>query len=262
MSKKKLLNESQVRQFMKLAKLEPLTPGFVNGLSEDQGAVDKEDEHLGAKDGKEADKKQSLKDRRKEERGEDRALGKKPAGVKQESHGRGKGEGAAGYGSPDANTRLEEEDHLEADLDATEDELGDMDVEADAEGEEIDDLEADLDMDVEAPAPAEGRMVAVDDFLAALETALEDAMGEEVEIDSEEVEDEAPVDDVEMDVELTDDGAEMDMGIEMEDPEELVNEVANRVQSRLNGMKNEAALVERVTKQVAARILKKALAKK
>lgn len=206
MSKKKLLNESQVRQFMKLAKLEPLTPGFVNGLAEGDMPYRDDEE--------------------------------------------------------DANTRLEEEEDLEADLDATEDELGDMDAEADAEGEEIDDLEADLDMDAEAPAPAEGRMVAVDDFLAALETALEDAMGEEVEIDSEEVEDEAPVDDVEMDVELTDDGAEMDMGIEMEDPEELVNEVANRVQARLNGMKNETALVERVTKQVAARILKKALARK
>ena len=226
MSKKKLLNESQVRQFMKLAKLEPLTPGFVNGLAEGDMSYRDDEEDL------------------------------------EESHGRGKGEGAAGYGSPDANTRLEEEEDLEADLDATEDELGDMDAEADAEGEEIDDLEADLDMDAEAPAPAEGRMVAVDDFLAALETALEDAMGEEVEIDSEEVEDEAPVDDVEMDVELTDDGAEMDMGIEMEDPEELVNEVANRVQARLNGMKNETALVERVTKQVAARILKKALARK
>jgi len=33
MSKKTILNESQVRQFMKLAKLEPLTPGFVEGLS-------------------------------------------------------------------------------------------------------------------------------------------------------------------------------------------------------------------------------------
>ena len=34
MSKKTLLNESQIRQFMKLAKLEPLTPGFVEGLTE------------------------------------------------------------------------------------------------------------------------------------------------------------------------------------------------------------------------------------
>ena len=34
MSKKTLLNESQIRSFMKLAKLEPLTPGFVEGLTE------------------------------------------------------------------------------------------------------------------------------------------------------------------------------------------------------------------------------------
>ena len=34
MSKKTLLNESQIRSFMKLAKLEPLTPGFVQGLTE------------------------------------------------------------------------------------------------------------------------------------------------------------------------------------------------------------------------------------
>jgi hypothetical protein len=33
MSKKTLLSESQVRQFMKLAKLTPLTPGFVEGLT-------------------------------------------------------------------------------------------------------------------------------------------------------------------------------------------------------------------------------------
>ena len=32
MSKKTLLSESQVRQFMKYAKLEPLTPGFVNEM--------------------------------------------------------------------------------------------------------------------------------------------------------------------------------------------------------------------------------------
>ena len=33
MSKKNLLNESQVRQFMKLARLETLNPGFVQGLT-------------------------------------------------------------------------------------------------------------------------------------------------------------------------------------------------------------------------------------
>ena len=53
-------------------------------LEEKQGAVDKEDEHLGAEDGPERDKKQSLKDRRKEMRGEDRAEGDHIPGTKQE----------------------------------------------------------------------------------------------------------------------------------------------------------------------------------
>jgi|ETNvirenome_6_85_1030632.scaffolds.fasta_scaffold07040_3 hypothetical protein len=80
--KKTLLKEGTVRQFMKLANLQPLTTGFVETLYEKkQTATDEEDEHLGAEDGKEADKKQSFKDRRKEERGEDRAKGEKPKGT-------------------------------------------------------------------------------------------------------------------------------------------------------------------------------------
>jgi len=231
MSKKNLLNESQVRQFMKLAKLAPLTPGFVHGLTEKQGAVDKEDEHLGAKDGPESGKKQSLKDRRKEMRGEDRAEGDNPAAV-EESHGRGRDEGAAGYGHPDANTRLEEEDELEAELGATEDELGDEDELADEEGDEIEDLEAD--------AGAEGRTVSVDDFLAALETALEGVMGDEVEIDAQDLDDEpeAPPGDVE------------DVDVDVEDENVELQERASD------------DLVEQITKRVAARILKSALAKK
>jgi len=34
---KNLLNESQIRQFMKLARLDPLTPGFINGLRKSPG---------------------------------------------------------------------------------------------------------------------------------------------------------------------------------------------------------------------------------
>ena len=149
MSKKSLLNESQIRQFMKLAHLEPLTPGFVNGLteaSEDEGELD-------------------------------------------ESHGRGRGEGPAGYGDPAdagrAGARLREEEELD-DMEGE----GDMDMDAEAEVAEE---------PVEEPA---GRMISVDDFLSALESALETAMGEEVEIDADEVEaeeepmgDEEPMDD-------------------------------------------------------------------
>lgn len=160
MSNKNLLNESQIRQFMKLAKLEPLTPGFVEGLTEATTEVD-------------------------------------------ESHGRGKGENPP-------HARLEEADE-EKELKATERELGDMDDDVHDKDEEIDDLKADLD-DADA---AEGRMISVDDFLGALENALEAAMGEEVEItdmgDEDEVED-----DVEMDAEMDMDGDDLDVAVDMD----------------------------------------------
>lgn len=315
MSKKNLLNESQVRQFMKLANLEPLSPGFVHGLTEKkQGADDREDEHLGAEDGKEADKKQSEKDRRKEMRGARRAKGESGDPVPtQESHSRGRKEGAAGYGSPDQNSRNE---GLEDDLDATEDELGDEDDFADEEGDEIDDLEGELDVaDDELGAEEGGRTVSVDDFLEALESALETAMGDEVEVDasemSDEVEDEedleaeddfAPegedvVADDELEDELMDEGfagkdyEKMALGKKgsyAPDPEAGEEEwqgsapgasgsgaSGDRMRARRGrrggggGMKiggitaeGQDELVEAITKRVAARILKSALAKK
>ena len=51
------------------------------GNPKGQGYDDREDESLGMKDGKESDKKQSLKDRRDEREGEDKSLGKKPDGL-------------------------------------------------------------------------------------------------------------------------------------------------------------------------------------
>ena len=173
MSKKSLLNESQVRQFMKLAKLEPLSPGFVEGLKENYGSMPGRDE-----------------------------------------------------------------DELE---EAVED---DMEMEVDpAEMEDVvGDEEADLEMDAELEAPVDadvgGKMIAVDDFLAALETALESAMGEEVEIESDDLDDEpaeleAPVDD------------------ELAGPAPVGDE-----------MGVDDALMEAVTKRVAKRILMEALSTK
>ena len=213
MSKKNLLNEAQVRKFMKLASLEPLTPGFVGGLGE--------------------------------------------------SHGRGRGEGPAGYGSPvdagRAGSRLREEEEVEGEMELDAElggeEEGEMELDADLGGEE------DVEMDVEEPADDmgdAGRTVDVDDFLAALETALEDVMDDEVEIDSDEMEDveveddvEEPVADVEDDVEVAD--------VEVEDEEELMERVARRVRKRISTMKRQNTLAETVTKRVAARILKEAL---
>lgn len=278
MLKKNLLNESQVRQFMKLANLEPLSPGFVHGLTE-RGYTAK-----------------------KEKPGEDIDI--------DESHGRGRQEGGAGYGSPDQNSRNE---GLEDDLDATEDEF------ADEEGEEIDDLEGELAVADDEPAPeAGGRMVSVDDFLEALESALETAMGDEVEVDASEMSDEVEDEEgLEAEDEFAADGEDVVADDEMEDemlegftlgksqqqkddeaslsatsperiafdksarkstPEESAAELRRkqkRGKATMGGHTKAAAidvggvtaegqdaLVEQITKRVAARILKAALAKK
>tara|TARA_R110001583_G_scaffold80246_5_gene215772 strand:- start:789 stop:1448 length:660 start_codon:yes stop_codon:yes gene_type:complete len=219
MPKKQLLNETQVRQFMKLASLEPLTPGFVEGLTKNTKDI-------------------------------------------EESHGRGRDEGAAGYGHPDANSRLEEDE--ESELHATEDELGHEDEFADEEAADLDALEPE-------PAPEmaadPARMISVDDFLGALETALEGVLDDEVEIDSDEMEE--PVEDeVEMDVELDAADMEADTDMEMDDgPLEEGGDKKGDQSEELDYEKNESAkatdeLVEAITKRVAARILKTALAKK
>jgi len=215
MSNKTLLSEAQIRQFMKLAKLEPLTPGFVHGLGE--------------------------------------------------SHGRGRNEGPAGYGSPGAHGRLEEED-LEAELGATEDELGAEDEFADEEGDELDAME---EPEVEVPAVDAGeKMISVSDLLTALEDALEAVTGEEVsaEMDDDmEVEDEVEAD-VEMDA-VDDMEADTEMGMEDDMVVEGGDKKGDEPADDLDYEKNESTeatdeLVEQITKRVAARILKSALAKK
>ena len=224
MSKNKnLLNEGQVRQFMKLARLEPLTPGFVHGLTEKQGADDREDEHLGAKDGKEADKKQSEKDRRKEMRGARRAKGEagdpvptQEAQDLEETHGRGMND--PGYGadntSPGRRVKVAEGEAGPGELeDFAADDLADDSLEGDEEAAH-DELEADAELgDV---ADDGGRMVSVDDFLTALESALESAMGDEVEVDATEMEDEAPEE-----ADFAPEGDEVVADMEMEDEVEL-----------------------------------------
>jgi len=273
-NKKNLLNESQIRQFMKLAKLEPLTPGFVNGLTEKAAFKAGEDLEEGTEEDLEEGTEEDLDEVRTGRTG---ALGPK-GGAANPGHGRGQGEAADGS--------LFEEDELEAELGATEDELGAEDLEAGEEGEEIEDLEADLG----AAEPGGERVVDIDEFLSALEVALEDVLGDEVEIDSEEVEDVEAVDAEPLDVEP------LDVDVETDDVEELEEilgfgksaadkkreklalgpegkyepttdrEIARRRQIDARAKKknegNTDALVEQITKRVAARILKAALHKK
>ncbi len=174
MSNKTLLNETQVRKFMKLASLQPLAAGFVEGL---RGSAD--------------------------EIGESHGNGK--AELNQTDDGLGRKTNRAG--------QLAEEEGLDdMALDAEED-AGDME-------QDLDDLDA---VAVDDSA-ADARMISVDDFLSALESALEGVIGDEVEIDSSDLDDsehdeheeENAEDDLEHAHDLEDD-ADEDMGDLMEE---------------------------------------------
>ena len=211
MSKKTLLNESQIRSFMKLAKLEPLTPGFVEGLTE---STDDLEEGRGMRMRAE-DEMDEMRMRDEDEMDEVRADAA-GGGLQDARRGHGRGRGPA--------DRLEEEEEMEVDAAEMEDAAGD-EMEMDAE----------VEAPVEAPAADAGKMVSVDDFLSALERALEDAMGEEVEIDADEVADDEPADAMDA------------MDDEPEDADE---------------MGDDEALMESITKRVAKRILMEALSAK
>jgi len=274
--KKNLLNEAQVRKFMKLANLQPLTNTFMTETSY-------------------RDDEEELEELRTGRTG---ALGPK-SGRANPGHGRGQGEAADG-------SLFEQEPPLPGEEEVV------VGAEEELPGGGEEELEADVEL---APEPEgdEGRMVSVDDFLAALESALEDAIGDEVEIDSDEMEDEegpapdefAPegdevVDDVEM-------GAEEEMMEGWEQPKSatgspnshkgskqhpdhrnkknskgglasqgpgLVKEEDDEEQLDETGAEDTGAskgdeayvnetndLVEEITKRVAARILKSALKK-
>jgi hypothetical protein len=240
MSKNKtILSESQIRQFMKLAKLEPLTPGFVKGLTEEKHADEDLEEGRGMRmrgeDEKELDEGEMRRDEdeldemrhaRDEDELDEVRADAAGGGLQDARRGHGRGRGPA--------DRLEEEEHAELEVDAAEME--------DAAGDELE-----VDAEIEAPAADAGKMVSVDDFLSALERALEDAMGEEVEIDADEVADEPEADEPPdaMDA-MADEPADADEMMEEgehADKEEKVDE----------------ALMENITKRVAKRILMEAL---
>ena len=257
MSKKTLLNESQIRSFMKLAKLEPLTPGFVEGLTENADDLDEgrgrkmraedeleerggtmmrrdEDEEMEegmrsmARDEDELDELSIIPHRDEDEMDEVRTGLGPDYDLTRPKRGHGRGTGAA--------DGLEEQEEIEeaAHEDA---ELGDVG----------DDMEMDADM--EAPAADTGKMVSVDDFLSALERALEAAMGEEVEIDADDADEPADAMDA-----MDDEPADDMMEAKHEDDEKLEEaEHADKEE------KVDEALMESITKRVAKRILMEAL---
>lgn len=168
---------------------------------------------------------------------------------------------------------LEEEEAPPEELeDFAADDLADDSLEGDEEAAH-DEMEADMEMgpDLEEPATEGGAgMVAVDDFMAALESALEDVLGEPV---STEMDDELGAEDdleggemdMEMDVEAGPEELEVTASAEEEEipgardmyegksQEDIVNEVARRVAARLQRESAKSEMVE----ELSARILKR-----
>lgn len=203
--KKLLLNEAQITKFMKLANLSALTPGFVDGIKSPGGEI--------------------------EERRRSRS------GKSDTSHGRGKGEHQDGNLDEAGLGAMYRDDEDEG-LEGLEGEETDLDLPVPGE-EEVEELEPVLDVEPEADV-AGGQTVSVDDFLSALETALEDVMGDEVEISQEpedepeeEVAPELPEEEVELgDVELEEDDEDV---MESVDVTALVDRITSRVAQRLVG---------------------------
>ena len=155
------------------------------------------------------------------------------------------------------------------------DDLADDSLEGDEEAAN-DEMEADMEMgaDMEEPA-AEGAagMVAVDDFMAALESALEDVLGEPV---STEMDDELGAEDdmeggemdMEMDVEAGPEELDVTASAEEEElpgmrdmyegksQEDIVNEVARRVAVRLQKENDKSKMVDHLAERILKRLTK------
>ena len=166
------------------------------------------------------------------------------------------------YGMPPGARDDEEEDPAGESLEEEEMEMDmDMDMGDDEPDMGMDD-EPEMDMD---PEPAmdmggDSKMVSVDDFMSALEGALEDVLGEPVSTEMD--------DDGDMDMDMGDE-PEMDMGddtgmdMDDEDPgmrdymqEDLVNEVARRVASRLQEKNDQESMIDALAERIMNRLTK------
>ena len=208
MKKDNMLNESTIRRFMKLATIDGLSDKFV------------------------AENLDEANEEELEERG-----GPKPSMKRDEDEMR---EGEE-----------EELDEMRGDKDKEEmDEAAEEEVDEgmrgdDKEMDEValgeEEMEMDMELGAEEPAAEAGGMVSVDQLMSALERALEDVLGQEVEVsqDGEEEMDMGAEEPADLDMDMADAGEEMDAEEEEEDLEEttiqpdVVEEVFARVIQRL-----------------------------
>jgi hypothetical protein len=230
---KKLLEESTIRQFMKLAQLEPLAGDFLEEKKHrpkkrpvreeevvEEGPMQKREEDA-------TTPKDSTKIMSKKQKAPKTGLEKKPGKVDEEVS---LDEGD--YGTHKDDPMLEE-DTLEEELSALlEDELSEMGMyeEEDDEGMEMEVEEGDKEAEINITPDQARAIIAVADMLKDIMPDLEaPEMEDEEEMEMEpEME---PEMDMEMGAEEEEEGAE-------EEEEELAEQIMKRVQARLREMKS------------------------
>tara|TARA_R110002012_G_scaffold88567_4_gene217995 strand:+ start:128 stop:778 length:651 start_codon:yes stop_codon:yes gene_type:complete len=171
----------------------------------------------------------------------------------------------------DMKKEEEEEEEPMADM-AADDAMPDMadDAEMGMDDAEMgmDDGEMDMDADMGAADAGPG-MISIEDFMGALEAALEDVTGQpvETEVDMEDdAMDDDGMDDAGMDDDMPgmddampgmDDDDDMDAPAPMMEEEEVVNEVARRVAARLQAKDNKAEMVDQLAERILSRLTSK-----
>ena len=213
MARKTLLNESEIRRFMKLANMKPVGEQRLAEMGGYMSAKrDDEDEEPGMRD--------DMMEQEEEEMDMEMDMEEKPA-----------------------------EDPMD------EPEMDDMDMD-----------EPEMDMGAGA-----GAQINLDDFLSALESALEDVTGEEVSTDMDMEADEGGDDEaagMEMDMDMDAPEGDMDMGMDDEEPgmrdmmenededlmEARVNRIAARVAQRLMAENKKASNIDALTERIFNRL--------
>ena len=135
-----------------------------------------------------------------------------------------------------------------------------MEMDVEMGGDDPPDMAAAPDMGA-APDAGGGKMVSIDDFMGALESALEDVLDDEVEVDMDDDDDDMPgMDDDDDDMMGDDDPPGMGGGYKrgpMMEEEDIVNEVARRVAARLQDKQKNAEMVDQLAERILNRLTSK-----
>jgi len=243
MSKRALLNEEVTRRMMKLANIGAVNAqNFITEAYEDPEEANaqavSEEEELEEANELEEDKAYTAK---KEKPGEDIRKGAEKRGA-EGTLAKTPGHGKVDYVKEGEDVYQEEESEEEAELHATEDELGAEDELAGEEGAELDALDVGLEEPVEAEGGKEEKFKEVVDLLADLLDIDAD-----VELDGD--------DEVDAEEEVALDTPEGDIEVDAE--EELMEALVRRVAARIEETKQRKAQKEQIAESVADRIMKR-----